>query len=620
MGVGALVIFLLTLVVYTPALKNDFVNWDDDKYVYENPKIQSLDVQSLYWMLTSFHASNWHPLTWVSHAIDYSLWGLNPLGHHLTNITFHALNALLVFLLVIRLMLRTQELNRTLPQLKDPLSITTKSLTVAGITALLFGLHPLHVESVVWVAERKDLLCSFFLLSSILCYLLYASSISRRPRWIWFTACLLLFILALMSKPMAVTLPFILLLLDLYPLKRLKPPIHKNLSLILEKIPFFILSLVSSVITVTAQQSGGAIKGLEEFYLDERLLNAIRSLAFYLGKTIIPLRLVPFYPFPPHLHWLDSQYLLSALLILAITGSCLWMARQGKYLFLTVWSYYLITLLPVVGIIQVGGQAAADRYTYLPSISLFLLVGIFVDWSWAKTSLTGLKLELRGLLLVCLCAVAFLLSYITINQIKIWRNSEILWSYVISAFPERIPEAYDNLGIAYSNKGMLDEAISECKKALTINPNFAKAHNNLCAAYIGKGMLDEAISEGKKALTINPNFVEAHNNLGAAYIGKGMLDEAITVCKKALTINPNFAKAHTNLGNAYGEKGMLDEAISEGKKALTINPNLSGVHNNLAVDYYSKGNYRLAIFHCDKAIELGCSVNAKLLELLEPYR
>ena len=552
MGVGAIVIFLLTLIVYTPALKNDFVNWDDDKYVYENPKIQSLSFQSLYWMLTSFHASNWHPLTWVSHAIDYSLWGLNPPGHHLTNIILHVSNTLLVFFLVICLMLRTQELNRTLPQLKDPLSITTKSLTVAGVTALLFGLHPLHVESVVWIAERKDLLCSFFLLSSILFYLLYTSPTNKRPRWIWFATCLLLFVLALMSKPMAVTLPFILLLLDLYPLKRLKPHINKNLSVILEKIPFFILSVVSGVITVIAQYSGGAIESFEHLPISFRLLNALNSLVFYLKKMIFPLELVPFYPFPPHIHWLDSQYLLSALLVLAITGSCLWMAKRGKYLFLTIWSYYLITILPVIGIIQVGGQAAADRYTYLPSISIFLLVGVFVDWSWDKTSLTGLKLELRGLLLVCLCAVVFLLSYITINQIKIWKNSEILWSYVISSFPERIPEAYDNLGIAYSNKGMLDEAISECKKALTINPN--------------------------------------------------------------------FAKAHTNLGNAYGEKGMLDEAISVGKKALTINPNLSGVHNNLAVDYYSKGNYRLAIFHCDKAIELGCSVNSKLLELLEPYR
>ena len=617
-GMSGIFILLLTFLVYTPALKNDFV-WDDVKYVCENTKIQSLNFQSLYWMLTSSHASNWHPLTWLSHAIDYSFWGLNPFGHHLTNIILHGLNTLLVFLLVIRLMSRAQEVTRMSSPSKMPLLISTNSFIGAGITASLFSLHPLRVESVAWVAERKDLLCAFFVLLSIISYLSYTSSVIKRYRWIWFSTCLLLFLLALMSKPMAVSLPLILLLLDLYPLKRLEPYFGKNLSILLEKIPFFVLSIASGVITIIAQHSGGAIESFERLSISLRLLNALYSLVFYLKKMIWPLELIPFYPYPKYVFLLDPQYLISGILVLAITGSCFWMVKKGKYLFFVAWSYYLITLFPVLGIIQVGGQAAADRYTYLPSIGILLVVGVALVWGWEKSSLTRRKLKLRGLLLICLCTVIFFLSYLTINQIRIWQNPEIFWSYIISAFPKTFPEAYDSLGIVYVKKGRLDEAISVFKKALNIKPNYADAHYNLGVAYHEKGVLDEAISEYKKALTINPNDAMAHVNLGTAYKDKHRLDEAISEFKKALIIKSNFAEAYLNLGVAYYEKGTLDKAISEFKQTIEIMPDYADAHHNLAVAYYSKGNYKLAIVHYNKAVELGGRVNPKLIELLKPY-
>ena len=652
MWMGAIFILLLTLLVYMPALKNDFV-WDDYQYVYENNGIRSLNPQSLYWMLTSFHAANWHPLTWLSHSIDYALWGLDPLGHRLTNIIMHGLNTLLVFLLVIQLMMKGKKVNGRPSPSKMPRSITPQALIVAGITALLFGLHPLHVESVAWVAERKDLLCAFFVLLSIISYLAYTSSITKRYRWIWFTVCLLLFILALMSKPMAVTLPVILLLLDIYPLNRLVHTPFRNLSIIWEKIPFFILSIVSSIITIIAQHDWGIIGSLEQYHLNSRLLNALRSLVFYLEKMIVPSKLVPFYPFPSYIHWLDVPYLVSGVLVLAITGGCLWMAKSGRYLFLITWSYYVITLLPVIGIIQVGVQAAADRYTYLPSLSIFLLIGIGALCVFERVALIKHKSMLGGLVLLFICIFMFL-GQLTVKQIRIWRNPEILWSYVINVFPGRVPLAHNNLGFVYEKKGGLDEAISQYKQALAIDPRHLDAYYNLGRAYTKKGMLNEAVSEYKRALVIKPHYAKAHNNLGNIYKKRGGLDEAISEYRKALTINPNYAEARTNLGGAYSNKGMFDEAIAECKKAIAINSNLTephtiiGVayhkkgefakaiseykramaikpdyplaHNNLALSYYLKGNYRLAIIHCDRAVELGYSVNPKLLELLKPYR
>jgi len=460
-----------------------------------------------------------------------------------------------------------------------------------------------------------------------------------------------------MSKPMAVTLPVTLILLDIYPLKRISlypGKTSRKLPVFLEKIPFFTLSIASSIITVMAQKAGEAIRSLEEFHLAFRLLNALRSLVFYLEKMIVPVKLIPFYPFPKHIYWLDLPYLLSALLVLAFTCFSLWMARRKRYLFFIVWLYYVVTLIPVIGIIQVGSQAAADRYSYLPSLSIFLLMGIGMLWLWGKAALSKFRKTIRGMLLSCVFFVILLLSYLTIQQIRVWQNSETLWSYVISAFPKGVSfahnnlgntyyekgeldkaiseynralilksnyaDAHYNLGAAYADKGMLDEAISEYKKALAINPDHADAHYNLGLDYGNKGMLDEAISEYKKTLAINPDYADAHYNLGVIYSSKRMFDKAISEYKKALAINSDYADAHYNLGLNYGNEGMLDEAIFEFKRVLALNPNYAKAHNNISIAFYKKGNYKSAIVHCDRAVELGFSVNPRLLKLLKPYR
>ncbi len=657
LSAGAAVLFLLTFVTYLPALKNGFV-WDDIYYISNNTLIRSLGLDSVCKMLTSFNAANWHPLTWLSHAIDYAIWGLDPFGHHLTNIIIHGLNSILVFLLTVKLILKAKKSDINSSGTGKAFSITTHALTVAGITAILFALHPLHVESVAWVAERKDLLCGFFFLSSVLSYLYYTSSGVAGHRQMLYGTCLLMFILSLMSKPMSVTLPVTLLLIDIYPLKRISLSAgksRKQLTVILEKFPFFFFSTGSGIITIFAQNSGGAIGTLNLFPLDSRLLNASRSLVFYLLKITAPFKLVALYPYPRHNLWLDFQYVSSALLVLSVTGLCLWLLKRGKHLLPIVWFYYLITLLPVIGIIQVGDQAAADRYTYLPSISIFLLTGIGISLAFRKCVLGKHRGLLAGIILLLLCMLLYLVQ-LTNKQIKVWHNSETLWSHALNAFPfpnssstshyglgsaygkkgmvdEAIsefrkalvirplfPKAYNGLGNSYIKKGMLNEAISEFRKALAIWPGYAKAHNDLGVAFFNKGMMDTAIAEYNRALELKPDSVETLSNLGVAFESRGMLDEAISRYRAALTIDPDNAETHSNLAIVYGKKGRLDDSIAESKIALTIEPNLADTHFNLALTYYYKGDYKSAIVHCDMALNLGYRVTPKLLKLLEPYR
>ena len=653
MGIGAIVIFLLNLIIYTPTLKNDFVNWDDPACIYENVHIRSLDLKSLYWMVTSFHEGNWHPLTWLTHALVYYFFGLNPAMHHLINIIVHACNTLLIYFLVLMILVRVAPRPHILCD-KEENTISSRLIIAGGVTALLFGLHPLNVESVAWVTERKGLLSTFFVLLSLLSYLTYTSTVYKKRCLLWFCITLMLFIFALMSKPIAVTLPVTLLLLDIYPLKRIRvypSKSDKKLSVFLEKIPFFTLSIASSIITIMAQQAGGALRSIEQLDLSSRVLNSLRSLVFYLEKMIVPIKLVPFYPLPTRIHWLDLEYLFPALLVLIISVGCLWIAKRGGYLFFIAWLYYVITLFPTLNIIQIGEHAAADRFIYLPSLSVFLLVGVGVSWIWAQASLIKFTKLVRGLLLVCVGIVMLLFGYLTTQQIVVWQNSQTLWSYVIKSFPERVPLAHNNLGLAYYEKGRLHEAIKEYRKALVLNPHHPLAHYNLGFAYGEKGRLDEAISEYKKALTINPNLAEAHTNLGLVYAKKGRLEEALSEYKKALTINPNLVEAHYNLGLVYYKEGRLDDAISEYKHALVIRPrfaeahfilgvayikkgrldqaifhfknalanksNYAEAHHNLAAAYYFKGDHTLAKFHCEKVKELGYKVSPELLKALK---
>jgi len=577
---AALLIFICAIAVYLPALKNDFV-WDDITYIAENPWIRRLDPQSLTAMFFSFRAGNWHPLTWMSHAVDYHFWGTDPAGHHGASLIIHALNVVLVFYLSLLLLARAGGRKGHAPGMDGG-----HRMIAAGITALLFGLHPVHVESVAWVAERKDLLCAFFVLLSMLAYFSYTSSASK----VSYLFSFLCFIAALMSKPMAVTLPLILLLCDLYPLRRIDLPVStvaRQVPVLLEKIPFFAASCISCAITVAAQDAGGAIKSLDMFPLPLRLLNAVRAPGFYLGKILLPGGLVPFYPFPQSHEFLNPSFLLSVLAVIAISAVALWQLRQGRHLLFSAWSYYVIALLPVLGIVQVGDQAAADRYTYLPSISIFLVAGVGAVRLLARSAVVIGGAASRLLMLLFLCGLLSL-GWLTVRQIEVWRDSETLWLSVTRAFP--YPRS---------------------------NP---VAHNNLGVAYYQKSEWDKAIAEYQKAVTLRPRYADAYNNLGAAYAGKGKFDEAIAAHKQALAIKPDLLRAHLNLGVSYGKNGELDKAIEEYKAVLALDGGHATAHTYLAIAYYKQGNYRMAIEHCDSAAALQGSANELLLRLLAPYR
>ncbi|MGD0281007.1 MAG: tetratricopeptide repeat protein, partial [Dissulfurispiraceae bacterium] len=573
---------LLPFLVYLSCLHNEFLIWDDYQYVYENPHLHPFNAAFFRWAFSAFYASNWHPLTWVSHALDYAVWGLNPLGHHLTNNILHAVNTFIVVVLVARLFETWPPSRQQNPPLHP--SQEGSYIVIAAVTGLLFGLHPLHVESVAWIPERKDLLCAMFFLLSTLTYTKYVSSGGglRNKHYI---LVLFLFALALLSKPMAVSLPAVLLILDWYPFNRISS-MKSFLSALFEKLPLIVLSLASSVLTVLAQKTGGAMRTFDLIPLSSRVLVAAESLMSYIWKMALPVNLIPYYLYPKNISLFSVEYFLSVIIVSGITAACIVMVKKQK-LWLAVWGYYVITLLPVIGIVQVGGQSMADRYTYLPSLGPFILIGLLAAQLWGKS------IRRRGawarLVIVAAIFILGSLSFLTYKQIAIWKDSLTLWTYVIKSGPEDVPLAHNNLGIAYASKGQLDLAVAEYQTALRLKPDYAEAHFNLGIAYASKGQLDPAVAEYQTALRLKPAYTEVHNNLGIAYASKGQLDPAVAEYQTALRLKPDNAEVHNNLGIAYASKGQLDLAVAEYQTALRLKPDYAEAHNNLGIAYASKG-------------------------------
>ena len=593
---GAVVVVVTTLV-YLPALDNGFVNWDDNKYVYENSNIRSLDLSFLWWALTSVVLGNWHPLTSISYGIDYAIWGLNPRGYHLTNIIFHTFNVLLVFILTLRIAGFTMPKDNGEKTAFN--SVSKGALIAAAVAALFFGLHPLRVESVVWVSERKDVLCAFFFLLSILSYIEYTRVGTKRV--FFYCAALLCFVLALMSKPMAVTLPLVLLILDWYPLRRWRFGEVKRV--IIEKIPFFALSLVSSVITLWAQKSGGAVTTLEVVSPVERTLVALKAYIFYIYKTILPFDLAPFYPYPQKINFFSIEYLGSIICFIAISLSCVLLLKKSKA-FSALWLYYLITLLPVIGLVQVGSQSAADRYTYLPLLGLGVFVGIGTGTGIGRLYDKGLKKEYTMAIFVLIISVFAFFSYRTILQTRIWRDSVTLWSYEVELYLHDSALPSYSLGVAYSEQGQKDKAVHELEEFLRMKPAHADARNRLGAIYYGFGRTGEAMEEFEETLRLDPEHASAHSNLGVIYVEQGRLEEAVEEFLAARQYNPDLAKAYSNLGLAYALQGRLDEAVTQYKEAIRLKPDFADAHFNLGLVYNAKGLKDEAKRELKKALEI----------------
>jgi tetratricopeptide (TPR) repeat protein len=547
----SLLLTLLTLLAYNPAAHNDFVTFDDPAYITGNQHVRAgLTWDSVKWAFHSTEHANWHPLTWLSHALDCQLFHLKPAGHHYMSVLLHAICAVLLFLF---------------------LEAATGMAWRGAVVAALFAVHPINVESVAWVSERKSVLCMLFFALTLLAYRWYA----QNPNLQRYGLVGLLFILGLMSKPMVVTLPFVLLLLDYWPLRRARPAgVAPNVQgqpwtpaatptpwtrLVLEKLPLLALSAASAVITMVAQQAGGALRGEYSFWA--RLLNAIVSYARYIEKAVWPSRLAAFYPHPDHSlpAW---QVTLSALLLVSITAAVLYLRRSP---YLTVgWFWYLGTMVPVIGLVQVGEQGMADRYAYIPLIGLFIAaVWGIADWARAR--------RVPPLYLGLAAAVPLLgFSAITQSQIGYWKSSVALWSHTL-AVTERNYVAHDSMGAELIDQGRIPEAMAQFQAAAAISPNDAFSQLDLGVCEKRQGHIQAAVERYQTALRLSadPSLkATALGNLGSIYRASGDYTRAQESYEAALSLMPDNKFALLGLGLIAQKTGDLAQAIDFYSRAV----------------------------------------------------
>src|SRR5438067_1618274 len=527
---------VLTWVVFGQLLQYDFINYDDPRYVYENTNItKGLTIGGIAWAFTHIHSMNWHPLTTISHMLDCQLYGLKPGAHHFTNVLLHSIVAILLLLVLQRMT-------------GGPSG--TGSIWRSAFVAAVFAIHPLRVESVAWIAERKDVLSGVFFMLTLLTYFRYV-----RVRSIGhYLTVLFMFALGLMCKPMLVTLPFVLLVLDYWPLGRIRGQKsdvsgHENLvMLVVEKIPLVGLSAISSVVTFLAQR--GAVGWTEQLPVLARINNAVVTYAAYMWQMLWPVKLAVFYPHPESRLPL-WEIILCLLLLIGITAAAVVLRKQRPY-FITGWLWYLGMLVPVIGIVQVGSQARGDRYTYLPHVGLYLLV------TWAMTDLSVSWRHRRAILGIAAATIIIVLAWYASVQTSYWKNSESLWSHTLA-----VTEGNATARSRYNHDNAL-------------------AHNNLGNALEQKGLLDEAMFHYRKAVELSPDYADAEYNLGRALFRKGQIDEAIACWQKTLSIHPDDADAHANLGDALLRKGLVRDAAAHYERSLEIAPRSPAILNSLA--------------------------------------
>jgi Tfp pilus assembly protein PilF/uncharacterized membrane protein len=548
-----LLLALATLLVYLPVASHGFSIFDDDDYVSQNHIVRNgLTWAGVKWAFTSWYAGNWHPLTWLSHMLDCEVFGLNAGAHHLVNVLFHTANTVLLFLLLLRL---------------------TGELWPTAFVAALFAWHPLHVESVAWISERKDVLSTFFALLTLLAYTRYAQWVTSAQvrsrftfhvsRFYWLA--LAFFALGLMAKPMLVTLPFVMLLLDYWPLERVgdeRRAVANSSRLLLEKWPFFVLAAASCIITYPAQNEGGLVVPLEEMPLEYRLGNALLAYNLYLLKTFWPVHLAILYPLPKTIPLL--AVFIAAAVLIAISVA-VWLGRKRGPYTLVGWLWFLGTLVPVIGLVQVGHTAMADRYTYFPSIGVFIAVTFAVrDWAH-RFRFPSPVITPTAVLILGGCVV------LAENQLRCWRDDESLFSHAISVVRDNEP-AHLCLGLVYKMNGRNNDAMAEYRTALRLNPYGVKTYNSLAMLLAGAGRTNEALAELREALRLFPADALSRNTLANLLADSGHANEALAEFQEAVRLNPKNATLHNNLGTLLVELGRYDEAMAHYAEAARLDP------------------------------------------------
>ena len=538
----AVLLALATLLAYWPVVECGYLNLDDNVYVTGNPAIWGgVTLAGAPWAFSTTHAGLWHPLTWLSHMLDVQLFGPNPAGHHATNLLLHVANVVVLLLVLVR---------------------ATGALWPSAAVAALFALHPLHVESVAWVAERKDVLSGFFGLTTIWAYVRYA----QRPAPGRYALVVLSLALGLMAKPMLVTLPLVLLLLDRWPLRR-----GMSLRLVVEKLPLLALAAAASVMGIVAGQRADAVGSLARFPLEARLANALVSYARYLGKTLWPSRLAVFYPYPSV--WPAWQLAGAAVLLAAVTTVAIVHMRRRPYL-LVGWLWFLGMLFPVSGVVQAGSQAMADRFTYLP------LIGLFVMAAWGGRDLLARWPVPPPALEACALALLLALGCTTWRQVGYWHDSTRLFTHALEVTSANWL-AHNNLGDALAREGKLEEATGHFAESVRLEPSNPDAHYNLGVALHRQGRPAEATLHYREALRLAPDYPNAHNNLGVALLDGGEVEQAIGELQQAFLMHQD-PSTHFNLGLALAKQGRTDEAIEHYREAVRLQPAFGEARQHLA--------------------------------------
>jgi tetratricopeptide (TPR) repeat protein len=563
-----------TLVAFAPAYRAGFIGLDDPDYVILNPWVNSgLSAKNFGWACTTFYQSNWHPLTWLALQLDATLWRtangeLNPLGFHLANIFLHAANCVLAFL---------------------ALRALTGDRWRSAVVAALFALHPLRVESVAWVSERKDVLSLFFGLAALLAYARYARSNSRRA----YTAAVALLALSLLSKPMFVTLPCLFLVLDWWPLGRAQSTADWR-RLVVEKLPLFALCLASSIVTFVVQQQGGSVRGLQSLSTASRMANAVVAYVSYLGMTAWPINLAPYYLYREQ-GWGLSRVALSTFLIALLTVLAIRQRRSQPYL-LSGWLWYVGTLVPVIGLIQVGDQAYADRYTYFPSLGLLVaVVWLVADLGFARQP---------NLSIAAVAVAAAFLGILTWRQTSFWCDDLILWPHTLEVTgPNMI--AYNNIGVTLEKRnGNVDEAWPYYVKAVKSRPGYGRSHFNLARALRSKGQTNDAVEHYRQAIHADPRLVDAYNDLAGILAKDGKHEGAERLFRAALKLDPDSSLVRGNLAWLLDIRGKSEEALTEYRKTLRANPNDVNVNIRLGILLGKRGEIEPALQHLRRAVAL----------------
>lgn len=550
---------IVVFAVYGQTIHFQFIyGFDDDLYIAQNERVQEgLNPSNIKWAFTTFYAANWHPVTWLSHMVDAQLFGMNSGKHHLTSVIIHLINAALLYWVLLYL---------------------TGSFWSALWVALIFAIHPLHVESVAQIAQRKDLASTFFGLTTIGAFAIYA----KRSSYFYYVVSILLFLIGLMAKPMLVTIPVLLLLLDYWPLNRMSlkygygnflyvGAAKRFSALLFEKTPFIILSLIFCVITIHAQGEGGAVRSLEAFPLMTRLSNAIVSTAMYLLNLLRPVNLTYFYPYPTTIPaW---KIAISLTTVLGITVFAFLNANRRPYI-IAGWLWFLIALLPVIGIVQVGGQSMADRYAYLPSIGIYIII------AWILSDIQEISRRYARYLCYGLSIWMTILMTSAWIQVGFWKDSLTLFQHALQITEDNYVTHY-NVGVMLYNEGRIEDAGRHYSKAIRIHPNYAKAHNNLGAILAEAGKHEAAMKHYAKAIRLRPDFADAYANMGASLAKQGKNKRAIEYFQRALEVNPESASIFSNLAVAYYNSGNTNKAIESLKTAIQIDPQNEIARNNL---------------------------------------